>query len=104
MANFTSLSYGRAAKLIAIYIKYMIVNGGFDESDLGKRAHPPIDEFLLKSLSNQGIHGKKLKGFSNYKWTKANKNSYKALILNLRKTWGEDQRFWQLEQFWSGYE
>ncbi len=45
-------SYGRVAKIIAIYIKVYVLLRDVD-SDLAKVSHPPIDRILLKNIKEQ---------------------------------------------------
>ena len=64
-------TYGRAAKIIAVYIKTALiiplhgVNCDF--------IHPPIDAYNLS----------KIKGYEKRKWTKLNKDKYKEIITAL---------------------
>jgi len=44
-------SYGRVAKIIAIYIKTAVVIKDNGERPLSKVAHPPIDNTLLENLN-----------------------------------------------------
>ncbi len=81
-------SYGRAAKIIAIYIKTVHIIASPD-SALSQVAHPPIDEILLKNL-----------GLKNRKWTKLEETHYFELIQEFRAKLG-DQPFWKLEYAWS---
>jgi hypothetical protein len=47
-------TYGRAAKLIAIYLKTIVVMGNESDSSLGRHMHPPIDRVLLQGLAASG--------------------------------------------------
>src|SRR5947209_14811009 len=44
-------TYGRAAKLIGVYLKSMIVLGNGEGTALGRVAHPPIDSILLSNMA-----------------------------------------------------
>jgi hypothetical protein len=81
-------SYGRAAKIIAIYVKtaHILVD---HSSALSRVAHPPIDSILLKNL-----------GIKNEKWTELEEKRYFELIEEFRSKLG-DQPFWKLEYAWS---
>ena len=86
-------SYGRAAKIVSIYIKTSIVIRDSGKSRLAIIAHPPIDNILLKNLDK-----KMKKGFSKLRWTQLDRQAYLGLIEELRViTPGE---FWKLEQYW----
>lgn len=93
--------YGRIAKLFAIYIKSMIVNGPGHTSALADVAHPPIDSFLLKELANRkditDQATKKL--WRNVTWTTLKDFEYYALIDTL-KTLNDAKPFWMLEKYW----
>lgn len=49
-AKVEEASFGRAAKLIAIYLKTTIVLSGAENTTLGRVIHPPIDSILLKAM------------------------------------------------------
>lgn len=91
-ANKDKTTYGRVAKIIAIYIKtvYVITD---PESAISKVAHPPIDRILLTNLKAEGIKINKLD------WTNFKKKDYQDLISDLRKLIG-NYPFWKLETFW----
>lgn len=88
-------TYGRAAKIIAIYIKTIIVVRDSGISNLAKIAHPPIDRILLTNASK--VY--KDFGLNNINWTQLTENKYFELIENLRTI--EFDSFWELEQYWS---
>jgi hypothetical protein len=50
-AGVMNATFGRAAKLVAVYLKSMVVIGPFADSDLARVAHPPIDRILLRNLA-----------------------------------------------------
>ncbi|NWA81618.1 hypothetical protein [Pseudomonas sp. D2002] len=95
------IEYGRIAKLIAIYIKSMIVNGPGHTSALADVAHPPIDSFLLKELAKRkditDQATKKL--WRNVTWTTLKHFEYYALIETL-KALDDAKPFWMLEKYW----
>jgi hypothetical protein len=88
-------SYGRAAKIIGVYLKTSIVIRANGESQLAKIIHPPIDNTLLTNLSKKY---KKL-GVSKIKWTQLSENEYFELIKKLRSIHFDS--FWELEKFWT---
>jgi len=88
-------TYGRAAKIIAIYIKTIIVIRDSGLSNLAKIAHPPIDRILLSNTHKVYRDF----GLDKINWTQLNENKYFELIDKLR-TINLDY-FWQLEKYWS---
>lgn len=93
-------SYGRAAKLIAVYLKAMVVIKNSD-SDLAKAAHPPIDRILLQSISkDKSIDILYRKNWREINWTQLCKSEYLKLIDQLRRVIGS-KPFWHLERYWS---
>jgi hypothetical protein len=88
-------TYGRAAKIIAIYIKTAIVVKDSGASNLARTAHPPIDRILL---TNANKNHKKLE-LIRYNWTQLSENKYFELIEKLRTI--ELESFWKLERYWS---
>ena len=75
-------TYGRAAKIIAIYIKTISVVRDSGISNLSKIAHPPIDRILL---TNAGKVYKDL-GLNKINWTQLTENKYFELIKKFRTT------------------
>lgn len=93
-------SYGRAAKLVAIYIKSMIVvrNG---QSKLSTVAHPPIDRIVLKNICrDKTINHINKTGWLKINWTEMNKEDYKKLITGFRQLF-VGKPFWTIEKYWS---
>lgn len=88
--------YGRVAKLLAVYIKTMVIVAGADQSPLAKAAHPPIDRILLQSLS-VSYNRTSLKDYS---WTLLDLDDYYALVKVLRELIPPDQLFWTIEEHW----
>jgi hypothetical protein len=85
-------TYGRASKIIAIYIKTAVVLTNRGEGALAAFAHPPIDRILLKNLKMKHW----VKAVPN--WTDLEQNEYFLLIEHLRSF--EITPFWKLEEFW----
>lgn len=93
-------SYGRAAKIVAIYIKTTIILPERGNSTLARIAHPPIDNLILSSIAKKF---KKYKQLSNIKWTRLNEEEYWELIRILIEILKEILRrkyWWELEKFW----
>lgn len=87
-------SYGRAAKIVAIYLKTSFIICSDENSVMNKIIHPPIDSILLVSLSD--ING--LQGCKNIRWTKLNEEKYWELVAKVRLRL---KRFdWHLESHW----
>lgn len=98
--NIKGSSYGRAAKLLAVYIKAMIVvrNG---QSTLATVAHPPIDRRILKNISQDTtvIHQNK-HIWNEINWTQMNQLDYKNLIHDFQDLL-DSKPLWQIEKYWS---
>lgn len=88
-------SYGRAAKIIAIYLKTAIVIRESGQGALAKILHPPIDNILLTNL-HQKMKNLELKGI---KWTRLTEIEYFELIEKLRSL--KLDNFWELEEYWT---
>ena len=87
-------SYGRAAKIIAIYIKTSVISRDSGQSPISRLAHPPIDNILLTNLNSKFPR----LGLKGLKWTQLTEEKYFYLISKLR-TLNIDS-FWKLEEFW----
>jgi hypothetical protein len=95
------VTHGRAAKVIAIYVKTMVITNGNHRSPLARVAHPPIDRVLLKALARDGrveVTRSALRKLIN--WTQLGPRDYERLIEDLRKVTGADP-FWMIEECWS---
>jgi hypothetical protein len=79
------ITYGRAAKIVAIYIKTAIVIRD-PLGPLAKMAHPPIDRIIL---FNHGYRDN---------WTELTEERYFELINILRPI--NDEPFWTIEEKW----
>jgi hypothetical protein len=92
--NSYKATYGRAAKVVAIYIKtrYVLTD---PTSNLSKFAHPPIDSILLRNLAKEHKNVK----VGHERWTKLDENNYFDLINRIRETVTFNY-FWELERFW----
>ena len=90
-------SYGRAAKLLAVYIKAMVIVSGAENSPLAQVAHPPIDRILLQNLSTEY----NLRVLRFLPWTKLDSYEYYNLVGELRKFVPPNQPFWMIEKHWT---
>jgi hypothetical protein len=101
-ANVPKVTFGRAAKLIAIYLKSAVVLGPGSETAFARVAHPPIDAILLGNLAVckdvNSVHKSK---WAKIKWTKLNDEQYHELIMRLREVLGPEEPFWKLERYWT---
>ncbi len=88
-------TYGRAAKIIAIYIKTIAVIRYSGNDNLSKVAHPPIDRILLSNAHKEHSD----LGLNKISWTKLTEQEYFDLIRKLRTL--KFDKFWELEQYWS---
>ena len=87
-------SYGRAAKIISIYIKTAVIIRDSGKGSIAKYAHPPIDAILLTNLHREH----KNIDVSTIKWTQLSEANYFKLIEKLRTI--EVEYFWELEKYW----
>lgn len=95
-------TYGRAAKLVAIYLKAMVVVGPGASSSLAAVAHPPIDSILLKCLAaNPGVQPSLKPRLHSTVWTKLDERDYYSLIVALRSVLAPSDPWWKLEEFWN---
>jgi hypothetical protein len=87
------LSYGRASKLLALFIKtyYILPENG--AGNISKFAHPPIDNILLeRSKKDHSIRPIP-------KWTLMEEEEYYIVINEFRKL--KLESFWMLEKYWN---
>lgn len=91
------VTYGRAAKLIAVYLKSMILMTEYIDTPIAWHVHPPIDRILLQNLAKEtGM--KKIKSVV---WTALDRENYLDLIGVLRKIMGDESPLWVLdEKYW----
>jgi hypothetical protein len=95
MKNITLCSYGRAAKIISIYLKTSILLCNRANCATSAAIHPPIDGILLKNISN--LPG--LNDLKNIRWTKLDKQNYWLLVDRLKLHFGSFD--WKLEEYWT---
>lgn len=96
---------GMAAKLINVYLKSIIICGGYHDTPQAGKIHPPVDRLLLASLAKDDIGG--LKSFWNKSaqkgWSKFSSTEYEAVIKNIKRV-SEDNPLWMIEDHWQGYQ
>lgn len=96
-----NVMYGRAAKLVAVYLKAIVIMGGDCNSSLGRNLHPPIDRILLHGLAKSGrITSPHKAAWRSINWTQLDRAAYEQLIGQLRGAIPEDAPFWTIEEYW----
>ncbi len=88
------VTYGRAAKIIAVYLKTAVI---LPEGPTGSRSnaiHPPIDAILLKNAAK--VPG--FKDLANEKWTQFDEDRYFKVLERLKTL--STGPLWQVEYFW----
>lgn len=87
-------TYGRAAKILAVYLKATVIVTMQMDNDQIRLIHPPVDRILLKNLST--VPG--LTELRKLNWTKLDKRQYDAMVAKIR---GRLNIFdWRLEEKW----
>jgi hypothetical protein len=89
-------TYGRAAKIIAIYIKTRTLN--IANHLLLNFAFPPIDSILLENLAK---NSNELNDLKKDKWTKLDHINYNKII-EVIDDWckKENLKMWEVEKYW----
>jgi hypothetical protein len=93
-------SFGRAAKLVAVYLKSMIVVGGFDDLPVAALIHPPIDRKLLQNMAHEFSHNRAASGWAKCNWTKLDKKKYYRLVDQLTSAAAKSPPLWMIEEYW----
>lgn len=94
-------TYGRAAKLLGVYLKSMVVIGPDHETPFARLAHPPIDRILLRSLSRSAAYSAEHRRLWRLTdWTHLDEVKYFALVASFRTEGLDRPAFWHLERFW----
>ena len=100
-AGVPHVSYGRAAKLVAVYLKSMIVISEHGRSTFAAIIHPPVDRTLLKNLARDRYFDQQLRDYCrNLNWTGLSESDYCALIEEFRRNGLDKPAFWMLEKYW----
>jgi hypothetical protein len=96
------VSFGRAAKLVAVYLKATVLMGEAAASPVARHMHPPIDRTLLQNLASApGIESPHKANWRKVSWTRLTEPSYYELIEQLRAILAAGMPFWMLEEYWS---
>jgi hypothetical protein len=101
------LSYGRAQKLVNVYLKAMLVCGGQENDPRIRHLHPPIDGVLLDALGEVARHSRanefrklfRTARRTGKRWTKFQKRDYVA-YLNAIKSLQGNEPLWAVEEHW----
>ena len=92
--NNITCSYGRAAKIVAVYLKTAVILPGLGNSVNAMVIHPPIDRILLTRISKE----EEFKDLKKTNWTSLKIEDYWHLVGRLKK---HQLGFnWKLEQLW----
>lgn len=87
-------TYGRAAKILAVYLKTSIIMAADVDNEQMRFIHPPIDRILLRNLPVNIDFGEVKK----LNWTQLNKDKYWSMVQTLRELLGILD--WRLEMVW----
>ena len=87
-------TYGRASKIIAVYLKTTIILPLNGKGRICSLIHCPIDRILLTNIAKE----QKLKHLKKTIWTKLNEEKYWQLIDELRAN--DLTPDWKLEEHW----
>ncbi len=96
MKKYKKTTYGIAAKLISIFLKYYFILAGNENTSLVKVIHSLIDSYLLKSVDS----ATETKLDKDYKWEKPNKEKYFELLKILNSKLKPNEEFWRIEKYW----
>lgn len=95
-----NVTYGRAAKLVAVYLKAIVVLSDL-QSIQSKFIHPPIDRILLQNISKKpGVSKENKKKLSSTNWTQLDVDEYFD-ILNILRGIINPEPFWKIEEYWT---
>ncbi len=103
MNSFGSIecSYGRAAKIISIYLKTSVVIPCKGVGALPQIIHPPIDRIFLTNLisdKSSPLNESDRQWLRGISWTKLEKDMYWELVKKFR---GYQNFNWRWEYYWS---
>ena len=100
-ADKESATFGRAAKLVAVYLKAIVIMSSDYDSSLGRNLHPPIDRILLQALAKSDrIKSAHQAEWGLINWTDLNESRYTNLIHQLRGVLPPNAPFWTIEEYW----
>lgn len=92
-------TYGRASKLVGVYLKSMVVLPELEGAE-ASYIHPPIDRILLQNIAKDPeVSAEHSRILRNTSWTQLDEQAYFNLLSILRDVNG-DRPFWKLEEYW----
>jgi len=95
------ITYGRAAKLVAVYLKTTVLMGDGSDTPFGQNMHPPIDRTLLQHLaSSERVTSAHKLSWRSINWTQLTESDYYGLIAQLRELVPAGKPFWIIEEYW----
>jgi len=98
----SNVTFGRAAKLVAVYLKAMVVVGPDSQCSFARVAHPPIDRMLLQNLARlDGLPRDAKLIFRTTNWTELSRHGYDSLIRLIQESVPDLDPFWRLEEYWT---
>ncbi len=99
------LTHGIAAKMINIYLKSIIICGGYYRHPKSEAIHPPIDSVLLKELASKNFNGNaRFWRMSNkIAWSNFNSEQYQNVIDEIRSGLN-GKALWRIEEYWKGHQ
>ncbi len=98
--NVKGVTFGRAAKLVAVYLKAMVVIPQTC-SIQAEFIHPPIDRILLRNLSKiDSIPAEHRRIYRDANWTNFSRESY-LTVLDAIRLFLDGKPLWQIEEHWS---
>jgi len=96
------VTYGRAAKLVAIYLKTTIILSGHHDTLLGRVIHPPIDSIIINNISNDTTVAIEIReNIKGKKWTQIDEKLYYEVINTLKRILLPEIPFWMIEKYWT---
>lgn len=95
-------TFGRAAKLVAVYFKAMVITGPHAHTSLAASAHPPVDRVLLQNLAGSPkIRSQHKRAWRAAAWTRLSETQYYELIDQIREILPHPEPWWKLEEYWT---
>jgi hypothetical protein len=91
----SNVTYGRVAKIIAIYLKTSVIFPKNGKCHRSKIIHPPIDSILLTRISDLD----ELKDIKELRWTGMDQKEYWGLAYKIKDHFKIFD--WTLEAYWS---
>jgi hypothetical protein len=104
-------TYGRAQKLVNVYLKSKLVCGGYHDDERVKRLHPPIDRLLLGGLNTFSKNVAADDEYAEFRknlldaqtlgdsWVVFTQTTYEAYIKAV-KSLQKDKPLWAVEEHW----